>query len=178
MSFSATSTRFLNTYRDNHSTTSLGSLFQWITTLPEKKSFLISNLNLSWGNQSHPHIGKTPLWVFNYQVNLESPIMPSWADVLFWGWSLWIEVSSPHLSTHLRWDLRPWPARLLLLAVIHILCYIHQSSAQSWQIVRKIRCSDQFPHWVSSSPLKTVSSFSRENSVLCPSCWIDFRPQT
>jgi len=37
---------FLNTSRDGDSTTSLGSLFQCLTTLSVKKFFLISNLNL------------------------------------------------------------------------------------------------------------------------------------
>jgi len=39
MSQSATSTRFLNTSRDGDSTTSLGSLFQCLTTLSVKKFF-------------------------------------------------------------------------------------------------------------------------------------------
>ena len=46
MSLSATSQWFLNTSRDSDSTTSLGSLSQCITTLPEKKLFLTSNLNV------------------------------------------------------------------------------------------------------------------------------------
>ncbi|KAK4824542.1 LOW QUALITY PROTEIN: hypothetical protein QYF61_016146, partial [Mycteria americana] len=50
MSRSATSTRFLNSFRDGDSTTSLGSLFQCLTTLSVKKFFLISNLNLAWHN--------------------------------------------------------------------------------------------------------------------------------
>ena len=50
MSQSATSTRFLNTPRDGDSTTSLGSLFQCLTTLSVKKFFLISSLNLPWCN--------------------------------------------------------------------------------------------------------------------------------
>jgi len=37
---------FLNTSRDGDSTTSLGSLFECLTTLSVKKVFLISNLNL------------------------------------------------------------------------------------------------------------------------------------
>jgi len=37
---------FLNTSRDSDSTTSLGSLFQCLTTLSIKKFFQISNLNL------------------------------------------------------------------------------------------------------------------------------------
>ena len=36
--------------RDGDSTTSLGSLFQCLTTLSVKKFFLISNLNLPWCN--------------------------------------------------------------------------------------------------------------------------------
>jgi len=44
MSRSATSTRFLNTSRDGDSTTSLGSLFQCLTTLSVQKFFLLSNL--------------------------------------------------------------------------------------------------------------------------------------
>jgi len=39
-----------NTYRDGDPTTSLGSLFQCITTLSLKKLFLISTSNLSWHN--------------------------------------------------------------------------------------------------------------------------------
>jgi len=37
---------FLNTSSDGDSTTSLGSLFQYLTTLSIKKFFLISDLNL------------------------------------------------------------------------------------------------------------------------------------
>ena len=50
MSWSATSTHFFNTSRDGHSTTSLGSLFQCLTTLSVKKFFPIPNLNLPWHN--------------------------------------------------------------------------------------------------------------------------------
>jgi len=46
MSLSTASKWFLNTSRDGDSTTSLGSLFQCLTTLPVKKFFLISKLNL------------------------------------------------------------------------------------------------------------------------------------
>ena len=49
MSLSATFPCFLNTFRDSDLTTSLGSLFQCITTLLEK-FFLISNLNFPWHN--------------------------------------------------------------------------------------------------------------------------------
>ena len=51
-SFSTTFTCFLNTSVDSDSTTSLGSLFQCLTTHSEKKCFLISNMNppgTSWG---------------------------------------------------------------------------------------------------------------------------------
>jgi len=50
MSRSATSTCFLNTSRDGDSTTSLGSLFQCLTTLSVQKISLISNLYLPWCN--------------------------------------------------------------------------------------------------------------------------------
>jgi len=50
MSQSATSTRFLNTSRDGDSTTSLGSLFQCLTTLSVNKLFLISSLTLPGRN--------------------------------------------------------------------------------------------------------------------------------
>jgi len=40
MSLSVTSTLHLNTSRDGVSTTSLGSLFQYLTTLSEKNFFL------------------------------------------------------------------------------------------------------------------------------------------
>ncbi|KAK4828289.1 hypothetical protein QYF61_024954 [Mycteria americana] len=50
MSLSTMSTRPLNTSRDGDSTTSLGSLFQCLTTLLVKKFFLISNLNFPWCN--------------------------------------------------------------------------------------------------------------------------------
>ena len=52
MSWSATSTRFFNTSRDGDSTTSLGSLFQCLTTLSVKKFFWRSNLNLPWCNST------------------------------------------------------------------------------------------------------------------------------
>uniref|UniRef100_A0A8B9M5I0 Disco interacting protein 2 homolog C n=1 Tax=Accipiter nisus TaxID=211598 RepID=A0A8B9M5I0_9AVES len=48
--FHTTSIHLLNTFRDGDSTTSLGSLFQYLTTLLVKKFFLISNLNLPWCN--------------------------------------------------------------------------------------------------------------------------------
>ena len=50
MSLSTTSKHLLNTSRDGDSTTSLGSLFQCLTTLSVKKCFLTSNLNLPWRN--------------------------------------------------------------------------------------------------------------------------------
>ncbi|KAK4831669.1 hypothetical protein QYF61_018636 [Mycteria americana] len=50
MSISTTSTPLLNTSRDGDSATSLGSLFQCLTTLSVKKFFLISSLNLPWCN--------------------------------------------------------------------------------------------------------------------------------
>jgi len=50
MSWSATSTQFLNTSRDSDSTTSLGSLFQCLITRSVKAFFLIYNLNLPWWN--------------------------------------------------------------------------------------------------------------------------------
>ena len=45
-SLSDTSIRFLNTFRDGDSTASLGGLCHCLTTLSEKKCFLIANLNL------------------------------------------------------------------------------------------------------------------------------------
>lgn len=45
MSLGATSLRFLNASGDRDS---VGSLFQCLTTLSEKKCFLVSSLNLSW----------------------------------------------------------------------------------------------------------------------------------
>ena len=50
MSLHTTSTHFLNASKDSDSTTSKDSLFQYLTTLSEKKFFLISNLNLPWHN--------------------------------------------------------------------------------------------------------------------------------
>ena len=49
-SLSATFAPFLNTSMSSDSTTSLGRLFQHLTTLPENKFFLISNPNLPWHN--------------------------------------------------------------------------------------------------------------------------------
>ena len=51
MSVSATSPHFLNTFRNGDSTTYLGSLCQYFTTLSENKFFLISNLNFLWYNK-------------------------------------------------------------------------------------------------------------------------------
>ena len=48
MYLSATSPRFLNTPRDSDS---LGSLCQCLTILPEKKFFLIFNLNFGWSRK-------------------------------------------------------------------------------------------------------------------------------
>jgi len=50
VSLSATFPYFLNTSRDSDSPTSLGSLFQCLTTLSKKNFFLSSNLNLAWHN--------------------------------------------------------------------------------------------------------------------------------
>jgi len=50
MSLSTASKQLLNTFRDGDSTTSLGSLCHCLTTLDEKKFFLIHNPNLSWCN--------------------------------------------------------------------------------------------------------------------------------
>ena len=50
VSLSASSPRFLKTSRDIDSTTSLSSRCQCLTTLSEKKFFLISNLNLPCSN--------------------------------------------------------------------------------------------------------------------------------
>lgn len=48
MSLSTTSILSLNTSRDSDSTASLDNSLPCLTTLPEKKFFLTSNLNLSW----------------------------------------------------------------------------------------------------------------------------------
>ena len=61
MSLSATSPWFLNTSRDSDSTTTLGSLCHCITSLSEKKCFLICNLNLPWHN-----LKPLPLVLSNY----------------------------------------------------------------------------------------------------------------
>ena len=50
MSLSTTSTFSLNTFRDRDSTASLSNLFECLTTLPENKFFLLSNLTLPWRN--------------------------------------------------------------------------------------------------------------------------------
>ena len=60
MFLSTTSKRFLNTSRDGDSTTSLGILFQCLTTLSVKKFFLISNLNLPWLNLRPFHLILSP----------------------------------------------------------------------------------------------------------------------
>ena len=41
---------FLSTSRSSDSTTSMGSLFHYLTALPENNFFLISNLNIPWQN--------------------------------------------------------------------------------------------------------------------------------
>ena len=61
MSLSATSTWFLNTPRDSDFTTLLGILFQCLTTLSEKKFFLISSLTkLAAGLTLWPFFGAFP----------------------------------------------------------------------------------------------------------------------
>ena len=50
MSLITTSTCVLNISGDGDSTTSLGRMFQCLTTLSQNKFILISNLNLSWCN--------------------------------------------------------------------------------------------------------------------------------
>lgn len=47
---SLSTTQLLNTSRDSDSTTSLGSLLQYLITLSEKKFILIPNLNFPWHN--------------------------------------------------------------------------------------------------------------------------------
>ena len=56
MSLNTTSKCILNTSRDGDSTTSLGILFQCLTTQLETKFFLMFNLNIPWHNlrPSHP----------------------------------------------------------------------------------------------------------------------------
>ena len=71
LTLSATSTRFLNTFRDSDPTTSLGSLCHCSTTLLEKKFLLISNLRtnqvlpqyfqFSWKVLFFPQLWKPPL---------------------------------------------------------------------------------------------------------------------
>lgn len=46
MSLSATSPQLLNTSSNGYSTSTLGSPFQCLATLLEKKFFLLSNLNI------------------------------------------------------------------------------------------------------------------------------------
>lgn len=48
ISLSSTRTLYLNTSRDNDSTTPLGRLCQYLTTLSENEFFLISNLSCPW----------------------------------------------------------------------------------------------------------------------------------
>jgi len=74
---------FFNTSRDHDSTTSLASLFQCLNTLPIKKFFLISNLNLPWHNLRPlslvHHLGeetKTHLTTSSFQVVVESNKVP------------------------------------------------------------------------------------------------------
>ena len=50
MSLSATTPHLSNTSKDDDSTTSLGSLFQFLATLSENEFFLICNLNLTCHN--------------------------------------------------------------------------------------------------------------------------------
>ena len=58
-----TSALFLETSRGSDSTTSLGSLFQCLTTLSEEQFFLISNMNLPWHNlRSFPLVLLHVMW--------------------------------------------------------------------------------------------------------------------
>jgi len=76
----------LNASRDGDSNTSLGSPFQCLTTLSEKKFFLISNLNKLKaashhpiarysGGETNPHLTTTSLQalVDSCKVSLETP---------------------------------------------------------------------------------------------------------
>jgi len=47
---SATSINLLHISKNCNSTIALGSLFQYLTTLPVNNFFLLSNLNLPWHN--------------------------------------------------------------------------------------------------------------------------------
>jgi len=51
MALSTIAAWFLNSFRDGDPTTSLGNSFQCLTTLWEKKCFLVSNLNLPYSLQ-------------------------------------------------------------------------------------------------------------------------------
>ncbi|KAK4825477.1 LOW QUALITY PROTEIN: hypothetical protein QYF61_027632 [Mycteria americana] len=88
MFLNATPTHPLNTCMDGDSTTSLGSLFQCLTTLSVKKFSLISNLNLPqrnlkpfplvlWllGEETDPHLSTTSFQVV-VETNKVSPQPP------------------------------------------------------------------------------------------------------
>lgn len=50
MFLSAMPTHLFYTFKNGDSTISMGSLFQWITTLCVKKFFVIFNINFSWNS--------------------------------------------------------------------------------------------------------------------------------
>ena len=82
MSPSTTSKHSLNTSRDGDSTTSLGSPFQCLTTLLEKRLFLILNLNLpsrpiavTWEQRPTPSPPQPPFGSCRAQVSPETPLL-------------------------------------------------------------------------------------------------------
>jgi len=97
------STYFLNMSRDGDSTTSLGSAFQHLTTVSQKKFFLTSNLNLLWcistyaGEEVNPHLATTSL-----QAVLESNMVSHEPPLLHTKQSQfpWLLPIRPVLQTH------------------------------------------------------------------------------
>jgi len=90
LSLSAVSTQLLNTSRDSGSTTSLGSLCHCLTSLAEKKFFLISNLNLlgtTWGCyfwSYYRYVGEEAAELQNY-THTESELWGCAAKAVFLG---------------------------------------------------------------------------------------------
>jgi len=113
MSLSATSTHALNTSRDGDSTTSLGSLFQYLTAISEKKCFQISKLNLPW------HILK-PFLLFLSLIIWEKRPTPTLPQPSFRQLSRFVEVS---LEPPPHWTI-PVPS-----ATSHKMCAPDPSSA-------------------------------------------------
>ena len=117
MSLSTTPKCLLNISRDSDSTTSLGSPFQHLVTLSEKKFFLTSNLKLPWHNlrpfsiasymeeefNPPPHCNFLSESCREWRVSPEPPLLPTEQSQLPQLLPIRLVLQTPHSSVAILW---------------------------------------------------------------------------